>query len=134
MPPTSPVRRRSRLSSVMRIKLDENLPAELVDDLQALGHRVDSVVSERLAGRPDAVVVDAARRTGRVLFTLDKGLGDIRRFPPKQHGGVVVFRLRSRGRAATRAAVLAASRRIPMGRTLAGRLLVVTESSIRSRR
>jgi predicted nuclease of predicted toxin-antitoxin system len=29
----------------MQIKLDENLPAELVDDLTALGHDVDSVES-----------------------------------------------------------------------------------------
>jgi Domain of unknown function (DUF5615) len=37
----------------MQIKLDENLPAELVDDLTALGHDVDSVESEGLAGSFD---------------------------------------------------------------------------------
>jgi len=58
----------------VRIKLDENLPVELVEDLQALGHEVDSVVSEGLAGQPDSIVADAARRRHRVLFTLDKGL------------------------------------------------------------
>lgn len=59
----------------MRIKLDENLPAELGDDLRGLGHDVDSVVTERLAGRPDSVVVTAARKADRILFTLDKGIG-----------------------------------------------------------
>ena len=117
----------------MRIKLDENLPVELVEDLQALGHEVDSVVSEGLAGQPDSIVADAARRRHRVLFTLDKGLGDIRRFPPRRHSGVVLFRLSSRGRGAVRKAVLGSLPRIDGGR-VAGRLLVVTEGSIRARR
>ena len=40
----------------MTIKLDENLPKRLVADLHALGHDVDTVVMERLAGRDDADV------------------------------------------------------------------------------
>jgi predicted nuclease of predicted toxin-antitoxin system len=58
----------------MRLKLDENLPAELVEDLRALGHDADSVESQGLAGKPDTVIADAARRSDRVLVTLDKGL------------------------------------------------------------
>jgi hypothetical protein len=53
----------------MRIKLDENLPAELADDLRRLGHVVDSVTDEGLAGRADSLVADAAPRTAMpVLF------------------------------------------------------------------
>lgn len=44
----------------MRIKLDENLPAELADDLWACGHDADTVVGEHLAGEPDAIVAEAA--------------------------------------------------------------------------
>jgi len=36
----------------MRIKLDENLPAELADDLRRLGHLVDTVADEGLEGQP----------------------------------------------------------------------------------
>jgi hypothetical protein len=39
----------------MRIKLDENMPASLVLALQALGHDVDTVPGEGLAGEPDHV-------------------------------------------------------------------------------
>jgi predicted nuclease of predicted toxin-antitoxin system len=78
----------------MRIKLDENLPAELADDLRGLGHLVDTVVDEGLAGNADPLVADAARRTRRCLFSLDKGLGDIRRYPPKDYYGIVLFRFR----------------------------------------
>jgi predicted nuclease of predicted toxin-antitoxin system len=77
----------------MRLELDENLPAELVEDLRALGHDTDSVVTEGLAGRPDRAVAGAARGAHRVLLTLDKGLADIRRFPPGSYGGIVLFRL-----------------------------------------
>jgi predicted nuclease of predicted toxin-antitoxin system len=117
----------------MRIKLDENLPAELVDDLRAAGHDADSVESEHLAGEPDLIVADAARRTRRVLFTLDKGLGDARIFPPSQHQGIVLFRLRTSGRAGVRRGIMAALPKLVRHRSLAGRLVVVTESSIRLR-
>lgn len=82
----------------MHIKLDENVPAELADDLRAGGHDVDSVVSENLAGEPDEVIVSAARGARRVLFTLDKGIGDVRRYPPARHAGVVLFRMGTVGR------------------------------------
>ncbi len=64
----------------MRIKLDENLPVELADDLRAVGHDVESVVTEGLSGRSDGAIVSAVRRERRTLFTLDKGIGDLRRF------------------------------------------------------
>jgi Domain of unknown function (DUF5615) len=56
----------------MRIKLDENLPAELADDLRQLGHLVDTVADEGLEGRADPVVADAARTARRCLFSLDR--------------------------------------------------------------
>ena len=118
----------------MQIKLDENLPAELVDDLTALGHDVDSVESEGLAGQPDLIVAAAGNRSHRILFTLDKGLGDVRRFPPQRYRGLVLFRLRQRGRAAVRRIVIEALPRILSEPRLAGCLLVTTESSVRLRR
>lgn len=117
----------------MRIKLDENLPAELVEDLAAAGHQVDSVESEGLAGEPDRVVVEAARRGRRVLFTLDKGIADMRRFPPHRHHGIVLFRLRRRGRAAVRRVVLGALPQIDAEPRIPGKLMVVTEASVRLR-
>jgi predicted nuclease of predicted toxin-antitoxin system len=40
----------------MKIKLDENLPAQLADNLRALGHDVQTVPEEGLAGHMDADV------------------------------------------------------------------------------
>lgn len=54
----------------MRIKLDENLPDELADDLRRLGHLVDTVADEGPEGKPDPLVADAARCGRRCLFSL----------------------------------------------------------------
>lgn len=118
----------------MRLKLDENLPAELLEDLRGLGHDVDSVVAEGLAGQPDAAVANASRDARRVLLTLDKGLGDIRRFPPRLYAGLVVFRSSRRGRKQVRRAVLDAISHLTAYRRLRGRLIVVTDSAVRVRR
>ena len=66
----------------MKVKLDENLPAELLDDLRAAGHEADTVRDEALAGAPDAVVLGRVRDDRRVLLTLDKGIANVRAYPP----------------------------------------------------
>jgi len=118
----------------MRIKLDENLPAELADDLRRLGHVVDSVTDEGLAGRADSFVADAARRARRCLFSLDKGLGDIRRYSPKAYYGNVLFRFRRVGKSAVHRSILELLPEIEKRQSLKGLLLVASDSGIRVRR
>jgi len=77
----------------MRIKLDENLPASASGVLVAFGHDVDTVEGEGLVGAPDGEVVAAASAADRLLITLDRGMGDVRRYPPGHHLGVIVLRL-----------------------------------------
>lgn len=45
----------------MKFKLDENLPAELADDLASFGHDADTVDGKGLKGASDAQVLLAAR-------------------------------------------------------------------------
>ena len=89
----------------MKFKLDENLPVELAADLQRLGHSADSVASEGLCGASDQIVLNAALAADRILLTLDKGIANLRRYSPQQHGGVVLFRPDSSGRGAVTAFV-----------------------------
>jgi predicted nuclease of predicted toxin-antitoxin system len=89
----------------MKLKLDENLPAGLVEDLHALGHDVDTVPSEALHGRPDSDVWSAAQMTGRMLVTQDLDFSDLRVFGPGTHCGLVIIRIREPGRLALRARV-----------------------------
>ena len=71
----------------MKFKLDENLPVSAADALTGCGHDADTVIAEGLTGAADPRVVAAATAEGRVLITLDRGMGDIRAYPPGSHRG-----------------------------------------------
>jgi predicted nuclease of predicted toxin-antitoxin system len=117
----------------VRFKLDENLPVELTEDLRRLGHDADTVADEGLCGASDPTVVDSAYAADRILFTLDKGIANLRRYPVQQHAGVVLFRPDASGRSAVIAFV---RNRLPelIEMDLAGRLTVVGPSRIRNAR
>ena len=78
----------------MRIKLDENLPSELIQLLELLGHDVDSVPSENLTGQPDQSIWQAAQSADRFLITQDLDFSDVRQFKPGTHAGIMLVRLR----------------------------------------
>jgi len=115
----------------VKVELDENLPAELLEDLRAAGREADPVRDEALTGTPDAHVLDRIRHDGRVLLTLDKGIADVRVYPPEQ-SGIVLFRPGSMGRGTTLAFVRH-HLRAALDRDLTGRLVVVTDRGLRVR-
>ena len=116
----------------MRFKLDENLPTELLADLVGAGHDADTVFDEDLVGSPDENIMEACRAGGQVLFTLDKGIADIRKYPPGGNAGVVLLRPTRRGRGMVTSFVRSRLAEI-LGQAATGRLLVVTDSGIRRR-
>lgn len=81
----------------MRLKLDENLSRRLKEPLVAFGHDVQTVLEEGLCGRSDVEVGAAAKREGRLLLTLDVEYADLRKYPPGDHPGVILFRPISMG-------------------------------------
>lgn len=117
----------------MKFKVDENLPSEIVTDLRKDGHEADSVWDEGLAGSPDPVIISRARREGRIVLTLDKGMADIRTYPPDRHPGIVLFRPAGAGRSNVLGFV---RRHLPalLGRKMSGHLFVVSERGVRTRR
>jgi len=76
----------------VKVKLDENIPRSAVTALAQAGHEADTVLEEGLAGASDEQVVHAASAERRLLITLDRGIGDIRTYPPGTHAGVLVLR------------------------------------------
>ena len=116
----------------MKFKVDENLPAELKSDLVAAGHDAELIVDEGLTGAPDPQVMQFTRQENRVLLTMDKGIADVRAYPPDQFAGIILFRPKSQGRGATLAFV---RRHLPalLAADLKGHLLVVADSGIRIR-
>jgi predicted nuclease of predicted toxin-antitoxin system len=117
----------------MRVKLDENLPASLVEPLTELGHDVDTAPGEGLAGHPDADVWTAALSAKRILVTQDLDFSDIRVFAPGTHPGVVLVRLREPGRAALSARILTLFRTAAL-ETWEGCFVVATDRKVRVRR
>jgi predicted nuclease of predicted toxin-antitoxin system len=116
----------------VKIKLDENLPAELLDDLRAAGCDATTVDEEGLTGAADDLLLEQVRREGRAIFTMDKGVADVRVYPPERYAGIVLFRPTSAGRGAVLAFVRANLAPI-LDHDISGRLLVVSDRGIRSR-
>ena len=116
----------------MKFKVDENLPAEIRDDLRDIGHDADLVSDEGLTGAPDEVLLEHVRREKRILLTLDKGIADVRSYPPNHYHGVVVFRPATSGRGTV---LFFVRRHLPalLQLEVDGRLLVVTDRSVRIR-
>lgn len=81
----------------MKLKLDENLSWHLKAILQSCGHDADTAADEGLLSKSDVEIGDAAKGAGRMLLTLDLDFGDLRKFPPGSHPGIVLFRPRSLG-------------------------------------
>jgi len=83
----------------LRLKLDENLPATLLERLTAPAHDVDTVPAEGIAGKDDTTVWQAAQAAGRLLLTQDLDFSDIRQFLPGTHHGLMLIRLQTPSRA-----------------------------------
>jgi predicted nuclease of predicted toxin-antitoxin system len=76
----------------MRIKVDEDLPSEVVELLQASGHDAVSVIDQNMRGWKDDALWAAVQREMRLLITADKGFGDLRSHQPGTHAGVLLLR------------------------------------------
>ena len=82
----------------MKIKLDENLPAKLLNHLTNFGHDVDTVLLEKLVGQNDEKIWQASQKAKRFLITQDLDFSDVRKFAPGTHEGILLVRLRDPGR------------------------------------
>ena len=76
----------------MKLKADENLPVEVVEDLRQAGHDAVTVADQQLAGQPDGHVANLCRTEERAVLTLDLDFSDIRVYPPSDYAGIIVLR------------------------------------------
>jgi predicted nuclease of predicted toxin-antitoxin system len=117
----------------MRILLDENLPAGLLQVLRALGHDVEHVYSKDLSGHPDPDVLAVAQAEKRLLITQDIRFADARTFRTGEHAGFVLVRLKRPGRRALTAKIRAVFESEDV-ETWAGCFVVLSDSKVRVRR
>jgi predicted nuclease of predicted toxin-antitoxin system len=116
----------------MKFKLDENLPLEIADAFRDAGHEIDSVHDEGLTGASDEQILAAIQIEEQILLTMDKGIADVRRFPPSQYPGIVLFRPSTSGRGEVLQFVREALADL-LSTDIAGRLLIVSPRGIRAR-
>jgi len=69
---------------------DENLSGSGAALLRAAGHDVTTVLEQGLGGVTDPRLAAICRTERRALVTLDRGLGDIRAYPPADYHGIIV--------------------------------------------
>lgn len=116
----------------MKIKLDENLPSDIVTSLN-FGHDVDTVELEGLTGKKDHEVWESAQTAGRFFVTQDLDFSDLRRFAPSTHAGILLIRLKNPSRRNLNAK-LEEILRLEAVATWAGCFVVATDSKLRVRR
>ena len=116
----------------MKFKLDENLPLEIADAFRDAGHEIDSVHDEGLTGASDEEILAVVQMERKILLTMDKGIADIRRFPPSEYPGIVLFRPSTSGRGEVLGFVQEALADL-LSTHIAGRLVIVSPRGIRTR-
>lgn len=116
----------------MTFKTDENLPIEAANVLRESGFEAETIWDESLSGSDDQTLASRARTEGRILLTLDLDFANIRAYPPHEHPGIIVLRLKQQDKtsvvALIRKLIPALDRRSP-----AGELWILEEDRIRFR-
>lgn len=116
----------------MKIKLDENLPVDLASTLSQLGHNVETVPEENLAGARDDVIWQMAQAEGRMLVTQDLDFSNVHQFRPGTHHGLLLLRLQLPTRRSLIRRVEAVFAEEPVTDWI-GCLVIVTDRKIRVR-
>lgn len=80
----------------MNLYTDECVYWVTVAALQSWGHDVVTTQEENLVGEADEVLLRQAVAQERVLVTNDLDFSNIRRYPPTEHRGIIVLKIRPR--------------------------------------
>jgi predicted nuclease of predicted toxin-antitoxin system len=117
----------------VRIKVDEDLPGQIVEIFAGCGYHAVTVVEQGWTGLDDRELWLRVQREKRWLVTADKGFGDLRVYPPGKHAGVVLLRADRESRRAYVALARNAVHRLDL-ESLAGSVVVVASRGIRIRK
>ena len=116
----------------MLFLVDENLPAEVADQLRGAGHDATTVFERRLVGQIDVAVAAVCRTERRALLTLDLDFANTLLYPPKDYFGLVVLRLERQDKPHILEVTAKLIARL-VQEELVGKLWVVDEERIRIR-
>lgn len=116
----------------MKIKIDENLPIDVLELIRSAGHDVESVYSENIQGCSDQVLMMKCQEEGRVLISLDNDFSDIIAYPPEKTEGIIVLRTKEQSKEAALKVVRNLLPRLAE-KFFPGQLWIVDENRIRIR-
>ena len=78
----------------MKLFADECVYRVTVEALRSWGHDVVTTQEANLVGEADAIQLQEAISQGRILITADLDFSNIRRYPPANHNGIIVLKIR----------------------------------------
>lgn len=118
----------------MHVKVDEDLPRAVAETLRWHGYSCSTVSEQGMGGWKDPVLWEAVQAHHQFLVTADKGFGDVRRYPPGLHGGVLLLRPSEDGIRALLDLVDQTLASIPNLEALKGLLAVASPQGLRVKR
>ena len=114
--------------------LDEDLPRSAADLVRRLGHHAVDVRDVGLRGETDRQIISYAREQDLCLITGDYDFADTRSYPPSEHCGIVVLRIRRGSTARSILALLEAFlQKGDLVSAIAGKLAIAEPGRLRIR-
>lgn len=78
----------------MKFKVDENLSVLVAQQLREEGLDAMTILEQKMGGEKDHNIARICAAEDRAIVTLDLDFANIRAYPPKEHAGIVVLRLK----------------------------------------
>jgi len=78
----------------MKLFADECVYQKTIEAIQSWGHDITTTRDVGLSGESDEQIFAYAVKEGRILVTADLDFSNIRYYPPKEHWGIIVLKVR----------------------------------------
>lgn len=120
-------------SASWRFLVDENLPRQLTRRLLAEGYLAEDARDVGLRSQPDTAVFAYAQAHAETIVTLDKGIGNIQKYPTP-HAGIVAARMPDRLTLTQKIDVIMGGLAGLAGQSLANAVVIIEPGRVRIRR
>jgi len=117
----------------VKFLLDQNISPRVTRYLAEQGHDVHDTRGLRMYSASDDQLWDLAVSEERFFITFDLDFSDLRKYPPSQNCGTIVFRTRSTTSATVIRLLDTILHEYPE-HTLRGKVVIVTENQLRMRK